>query len=194
LISVNSPDWIKIDSVGRPLGGVDVKLGNDNELIVRGDCLMKGYWEDEQATAGTIVDGWLHTGDLASIDEDGFIRITGRKKDLIVTSGGENVSPSKIETLLCSQEEIEQAVVFGDGRPWLGAVIVPNQETSSDANEQINAAIKRVNDELNSSEKIRKYTIQSEPCTTENGLLTPTQKIKRFRVLELNKHEIEVLY
>ena len=194
LISVNSPDWIKIDSVGRSFEGVDVELGEDHELLVRGDCLMKGYWNDDHATASTIIDGWLHTGDLATIDEDGFIRITGRKKDLIVTSGGENVSPSKIETLLSSQEEIEQAVVFGDGKPWLGAVIIPNHEASPHDHKQLEAAIKRVNDVLNSSEKVRKYVVQQEPCTTENGLLTPTQKVKRWRVLELNKREIEALY
>ena len=194
LISVNSPDWIKIDSVGRSFEGVDVKLGEDNELLVRGDCLMKGYWNDDHATATTIIDGWLHTGDLATIDGDDFIRITGRKKDLIVTSGGENVSPSKIETLLSSQEEIEQAVVFGDGKPWLGAVIIPNHETSPYDHKRLEAAIKRVNDVLNSSEKVRKYVVQQELCTTDNGLLTPTQKVKRWQVLDRNKSKIEELY
>jgi len=190
LISVNSPDWVKLDSVGRPFEGVDVRLAADGELLVRGACVMKGYWEDPQATEGALMGGWLHTGDLATIDSDGFIRITGRKKDLIVTSGGDNIAPSKIEAMLCTREEIEQAVVFGDGRPWLGAIIVPSES----GNTRTDQAVKEINAQLNSTEKIRKYIVRNDPCTTENGLLTPTQKIKRNRLIELHRSEIDALY
>lgn len=190
LISVNSPDWVKLDSVGRPFEGVDVRLAADGELLVRGACVMKGYWEDPQATEGALMGGWLHTGDLATIDSDGFIRITGRKKDLIVTSGGDNIAPSKIEAMLCTREEIEQAVVFGDGRPWLGAIIVPSES----GNTRTDQAVKEINAQLNSAEKIRKYIVRNDPCTTENGLLTPTQKIKRNRLIELHRSEIDALY
>ena len=196
LISVNSPDWVKMDSVGRPFDGVEVKCAADGELLVRGALLMNGYWEDPKATDGTLVDGWLHTGDLGTIDADGFIRITGRKKDLIVTSGGENIAPSKIETLLASEPEIEQAVVFGDSRPWLGAVIVPTESLMqlADPADQIAQAIKRVNQQLSASEQVRKFVLQGELCTTENGLLTPTQKVRRHLVLKQHETAIQSLY
>ena len=196
LITVNRPDRVKLDSVGQTFDGVDIKIADDGELLVRGDLIMNGYWEDPKATAGTIINGWLHTGDLASIDAHQFVRIIGRKKDLIVTSGGENIAPSKIESMLSSEPEIEQAVVFGDGRPWLGAVLIPTAETTSasDADALLNAAVQRVNQDLNQSERIRKFVVQETICSTENGLLTPTQKVKRDAVLVSNEMEINVLY
>lgn len=193
LISVNRPDRVKIDSVGQPFDGVEVKCAEDGELLVRGPLLMNGYWEDPKATAGTLIDGWLYTGDLGTIDADGFIRITGRKKDLIVTSGGENIAPSKIETLLASEPEIEQAVVFGDGRPWLGAVIIP-ADPLADPKDWVAPAVKRVNAQLNPSEQVRKFILQEALCTTENGLLTPTQKIRRHLVLKQHDEAICSLY
>ena len=196
LISVNRPDCIKLDSVGRTFDGVDIKLADDGELLVRGDLVMNGYWQDPKATAGTIIDGWLHTGDLASIDSDRFIRIIGRKKDLIVTSGGENIAPSKIESMLSSEPEIEQAVVFGDGRPWLGAVLIPTEAISSmpDCDIALSAALQRANEQLNQSERVRKYVVQKMICSTDNGLLTPTQKVKRDAVLSQNEAAIQSLY
>ena len=196
LISVNRPDCIKLDSVGRTFDGVDIKLADDGELLVRGDLIMNGYWEDPKATAGTIIDGWLHTGDLASIDSDQFIRIIGRKKDLIVTSGGENIAPSKIESMLSSEPEIEQAVVFGDGKPWLGAVLIPTEETKFAPNcaALLSSAVQKVNEQLNQSERVRKYVTQEMICSTDNGLLTPTQKVKRDAVLSRNETEIQALY
>lgn len=192
LISVNHPGRVKIDTVGLPLEGLEVRLADDGELLVKGDCVMVGYWEDPEATAAAIVDGWLLTGDLASIDDDGFIRIIGRKKDLIVTTGGDNVSPSKIETLLCSEPEIEQAVVFGDGRAWLGAVLVPGADVAGST--MVSDAVSRVNLRLNPSERVRKFLIQDEPCTTDNGLLTPTQKVKRGEVIERHRDAIGMIY
>ena len=196
LISVNRPDWIKLDSVGPAFDNIEVKLADDKEILVRGDILMNGYWEDPEATANTIVDGWLHTGDFGHIDEDQFIRIIGRKKDLIITSGGENIAPSKIEMLLATEIEIEQSVVFGDGKPWLSAVIVPTAEILElpDCEAILDNAVRRVNSNLNKSDKIRKFVIQEMICSTDNGLLTPTQKVKREAVLQLNSTKLEQLY
>ena len=191
LISVNKPSWIQIDSCGQAFDQTELRLAEDGELLVRGPSLMKGYWDDPKATDGTIKDGWLYTGDLATIDDDGFVRIVGRKKDLIVTSGGDNIAPSKIEALLSSEPDIEQAVVFGDGRPWLGAIIVAPTDVPQD---RVEAAIARVNESLAPTERIRKHILQLEPCTTDNGLLTPTQKIKRKLVLEQHKDAISSLY
>jgi long-chain acyl-CoA synthetase len=161
---------------------------------------MKGYWRNESATAMTIIDGWLHTGDLATVDEDNYISIVGRCKDLIVTSGGDNVAPAKIESKLALEEEIDQAVVFGDGRPWLGAVIVPSPEfaatvkTPEELEKKISAVVKRVSHELNSVERIRKFIIRDELFTIDNGYVTPTQKIKRAKVIEDLAEDIDALY
>ena len=110
------------------MSGVEVKIADDGELLARGACVMKGYWKDEAATASTVVDGWLHTGDIAEISNDGYISITGRKKDIIVNSGGDNIAPGRVEALLTIEPEIEQAMVDGDKRPWLAAVLVPSPE------------------------------------------------------------------
>lgn len=200
LISVNKPSWIKIDSCGQPFDRTEISLADDGELLVRGPSLMKGYWDDEKATDEAIKNGWLHTGDLATIDDDGFVRIVGRKKDLIVTSGGDNIAPSKLEATLSSQPEIEQAVVFGDSRPWLGAVLVPSPEIlsangkSDSIGQQLQSAVDRVNVNLSQAERIRKFVVQEDICSTDNGLLTPTQKVKRTAVLERNSKQIAELY
>ncbi len=196
LISVNRPDWIKLDSVGPAFDSIEVELADDGEILVRGDILMNGYWEDPKATASTIIDGWLHTGDFGHIDEDQFIRIIGRKKDLIITSGGENIAPSKIEMLLATEAEIEQSVIFGDGKPWLSAVIIPTAETLAKSNCEslLNDAVQRVNKGLNQTERVRKFVVQDTICSTDNGLLTPTQKVKREAVLNLNMDQINALY
>jgi long-chain acyl-CoA synthetase len=128
VISANPPDRIKMHTVGPPLRGVEVKVAEDGEILVRGELLMDGYWRNEEATAAALQDGWLHTGDIGDLDEDGFIRITDRKKDIIVLSGGDNVSPARIEGFLSMQPEIYQAMVYGDKRPHLVAILVPDQE------------------------------------------------------------------
>jgi long-chain acyl-CoA synthetase len=182
VISANPPDAIRIDTVGRVLQGVDVRLAEDGEILVRGDLVMDGYWGLPDATATAIRDGWLHTGDIGALDGDGYLRITDRKKDMIVLSGGENVSPAKVEGMLMAEPEISQAVVAGDGRSSLTALVVP-----ADGHDDVSAAlaVNRVNIRLSVTERIRRHAVVA-PFTVENGLLTPTQKIRRMLVIRAN--------
>jgi len=199
LVTVNRPGNVRMSTVGLPLD-CELKLADDGELLVRGDNVMKGYWQNEAATAVTIIDGWLHTGDLAEIDEEGFVSIVGRSKDLIVTSGGDNVAPAKLEAKLTLEEEVDQAVVLGDAKPWLSAIIVPSEdlqnatESEEELERMIAKAVKRVNQELNGTERIRKFIVQRELFSIENGYVTPTQKIKRSKVIEDNQAAIDRLY
>ena len=199
LISANRPENIKIETVGPAVKGLEAKLSEEGELIVKGDCVMKGYWKDEKATNEAIIDGWLHTGDIATISEDGYITITGRKKELIVNSGGDNIAPARPEASLTFQETIFQSMVIGDRRPYLVAVIVPEVEktknmTDEEINEIISSEVKKANEGLSSIEKIRKFVIAKEPFSTENGLLTPTMKVKRHKVIEIYGETLDDLY
>ena len=199
LISANRPENIKIETVGPAVKGVEAKLSEEGELIVKGNCVMKGYWKDEKATNETIVDGWLHTGDIATISEDGFITITGRKKELIVNSGGDNIAPARPEASLTFQETIFQSMVIGDRRPYLVAVIVPEVEKTKNLNDKkineiISSEVNKANEGLSSIEKIRKFIIAKEPFSTENGLLTPTMKVRRHKVVEIYGETLDDLY
>ncbi len=196
LISANRPKNIKIDTVGPPVKGVSVKLTKDNELLVKGDCVMKGYWRDSKSTKKTIKKGWLYTGDLASFDKDNFITIIGRKKDIIVNSGGENISPSKLEAILCIEPEIEQAIIFGDKKPWISAVIVPSIETKNKSNLNIilSNKLRKINENLSSHEKIRKFIIAKENFSIKNGQMTPSLKVKRHKVIEKYGVSLNGLY
>ena len=190
VISANPPDAIHIDSVGRVLEGVDLRIAEDGEILVTGDLVMAGYWGLPDATATAIRDGWLHTGDIGTVDDDGYLRITDRKKDMIVLSGGENVSPAKIEGMLMAEPEISQAVVAGDGRSSLTALVVP-----ADGHDDVSAAlaVSRVNLRLSVTERIRKHAVVA-PFTVENGLLTPTQKIRRMLVMRANAELLSKLH
>ena len=199
LISANRPENIKIETVGPAVKGVEAKLSEEGELIIKGDCVMKGYWKDEKATNETIIDGWLHTGDIATISEDGFITITGRKKELIVNSGGDNIAPARPEASLTFQETIFQSMVIGDRRPYLVAVIVPEVEKTNNMNDKeineiISSEVKKANESLSSIEKIRKFIVAKEPFSTENGLLTPTMKVRRHKVVEIYGETLDDLY
>ena len=199
LISANRPENIKIETVGPAVKGVEAKLSDEGELIVKGDCVMKGYWKDEKASNEAIIEGWLHTGDIATISEDGYITITGRKKELIVNSGGDNIAPARPEASLTFQETIFQSMVIGDRRPYLVAVIVPEVEktknlTDEEINEIISSEVKKANEGLSSIEKVRKFIIAKEPFSTDNGLLTPTMKVKRHKVIEIYGETLDDLY
>jgi long-chain acyl-CoA synthetase len=190
VISANPPDAIRIDTVGRVLQGVDLRIAEDGEILVRGDLVMDGYWGLPDATALAIRDGWLHTGDIGALDEAGYLRILDRKKDMIVLSGGENVSPAKVEGMLMAEPEIAQAVIAGDGRSSLIALVVPASGYDDVA---VALAVSRVNLRLSITERIRRHAIVS-PFTVENGLLTPTQKIRRMLVIRANRDVLAKLH
>ena len=200
VISANRPRQIKIETVGPPVAGVEVKLAKDGEILVRGDLLMKGYWRDENSTSATIQNGWLYTGDIGSLDADGFITITGRKKEIIVNSGGENIVPSRVEALLTIEAEIEQAMVDGDQRPWLSAVIVPSQAardnatSSEELKNMIADTVERANSRLSQIERVRRFIIADEAFSTENSQLTATLKIRRHVVRARYKDRLAALY
>jgi len=200
VISANRPGKIKIETVGPPVAGVEVRFANDGEILVRGDLLMKGYWRDDHSTAATIRDGWLYTGDIGSADEDGYITITGRKKEIIVNSGGENIVPSRVEALLTIEPEIEQAMVDGDQRPWLAAVIVPSDEArakaaSDDALKLLIAeTVDRANSRLSQIERVRRFIIADEGFTNENSQLTATLKVRRHVVKARYQDRLDALY
>ena len=194
MISANTPLSCKMHSVGRPIDGVEARIADDGEILVRGEGLMRGYWNDEASTAAAIVDGWLHTGDIGHIDGDGHLHITDRKKDIIVLSGGDNVSPARIEGVLTQCDEILQAAVFGDDRAsGLTAVVVPDPEfvkTLPDQSEKavrdaVQKAVDRANRNLALFERVRNVVFAPDPFTIDKGLMTPTLKIRRHLVRQL---------
>lgn len=190
VISATCPEAIRIDTVGPPLLGVELRLASDGEILVRGDLVMEGYWGKPQETGNAIQDGWLHTGDIGLIDSDGNLRITDRKKDMIVLSGGENISPAKIEGMLMAEPEIAQAVVAGDGRSGLSALLVP---TEGHDDIMVALAVTRTNQRLSVTERVRRHAIV-EAFTVDNGLLTPTQKIRRLLVIRANSEVLARLH
>jgi long-chain acyl-CoA synthetase len=213
VISCNPPDNNKIDTVGPPVDGVQVRIADDGEILVAGDNVMMGYWNDPEATARVLEDGWLHTGDVGRIDDDGYIRITDRKRDFIKTSGGEMISPARIEGYLALEPEIAQVMVFGDRHPYLVAVLVPDPDfiaahVPSDGpaadlatlaadpafTKAIGAAVARVNQTLSPMERVRRFVIATEPFTIANGQMTPTLKIKRHVIREAYGRALDALY
>jgi long-chain acyl-CoA synthetase len=189
VISVNVPWSNRRETVGQPLPGVEARIAEDGELCVRGDLVMDGYWNDPEATGRAIRDGWLHTGDVGEITTDGRIRITDRKRDFIKTLGGDMVSPAKIEALLMAEPEITQAVIAGEGKPAIVALLVPAEGIEA----KLAEAVGRVNTKLSSIERIRR-TAAVPAFTVENGMLTPTMKVKRRAVLQHHAAQLEALY
>ena len=201
LISCNPINNIKIKSVGPVIKGIDIKLSKQNEILVKGNSLMKGYWKDKKNTNNTIIDGWLHTGDLGSIDEDGYLYISGRINEMIVNSGGENIAPVPIENLLMSYDEIEQALVCGHNRPFLISVLIPSETLLKTNRSNVQKMkidfqniINNVNKQLSQNKKIRKFILSDKLFSIENSQLTPTLKMKRRVIEAFYKDEIESLY
>jgi len=213
VFSVNPPWKVKLETVGPPFEGVEVKIAEDGEILVRGELVMTGYWNDEDATYQALQEGWLHTGDIGELDADGYLKITDRKKDIIVFSGGDNVSPARVEGFLTLQREIQQAMVFGDKRPHLVALLVPDDDFVADwsrgngkprdlatlsEDAEFRAALSqvldRVNGNLSSLEKVRRFAVLTEPFSVENGMMTPTMKIRRHKIKAAYGDLLEALY
>ena len=195
-VSCNRPEFNKIGSVGTVIKGVNIKLAKDGEILVKGDSVMKGYWKQELETKKRIKNNWFYTGDIGEIDSDNYLKITDRKKDIIVTTGGDNIAPQKIENMLTSKNEVSKVVIYGDDKPYLIALIEINKDiiNKSHAQETIHQIIKEINNKLTASEKIRKFIIVREDFTQENGLLTPTMKIKKNIVFQKFRNQINNLY
>ena len=194
IVSCNPIHKIKVETVGPSFKGNKVKIAEDGEILVKGENVMLGYWNKKEETAKVIIDGWLYTGDIGEIDpDDGYLKITDRKKDIIVSAGGDNISPAKIENMVTNVTEIDQCMVYGDKKNYLVALIVPNKEFLNDK-EQINKTIEIINKKLTLVEKIKKIQLLDENFSIENGLLTPTMKVKRKKVTEKYKKELENLY
>ena len=194
VVSCNPIHKIKVETVGPPFKGNKVKIADDGEILVKGENVMLGYWNKKEETANVIKDGWLYTGDIGEIDpEDGYLKITDRKKDIIVSAGGDNISPAKIENMITNELEIDQCMIYGDKKNYLVALIVPNKEFLREK-EKINKVIENINNKLTLVEKIKKIQLIDENFSIENGLLTPTMKVKRKKVTEKYKNELEKLY
>lgn len=214
VISCNRPRaGLKMDTVGPPLHGVEVRIAEDGEILVRGELVMHGYWRNEAETAKALQNGWLHTGDIGHLDEVGRLVITDRKKDMIVNDKGDNISPARVEGLLTLQSEIAQAMVVGDRHPYVVGLIVPDTEWAiewAQANGEkfdmkalqdlpafrsaVRAAVDRVNQDLSVIEKVRQFTFADEPFTIENEELTPKQSIRRHKLKARYGDRLDGLY
>ncbi len=213
VVSVNPAHDPRMATVGTIMKNTEVKIASDGEILVRGELVMKGYWRDDVATAKTIKDGWLHTGDIGLLDDDGYLHITDRKKDILISDKGDNISPQRIEGMLALENEIAQAMVYGDRRPHLVGLLVPDSEWLSewaerhgktgrladlyqdeDLHKALDATVTRVNTRLSNLEKIRKFTVAPELFSIENEQLTPTLKIRRHMINETYEENLEGLY
>ena len=192
VVSCNPLDNIKVDTVGLPFLGNEVKLEKDGEILVKGENLMIGYWNQPEETKKVIRDGWLYTGDIGEF-KSGYLKITDRKKDIIVNAGGDNISPLKVENLMTNQYEIEQCLVYGDGKNYLVALVVPSDEFINEE-DKIKKKVEEINKELSVIEKIKNIIVVKEKFSIENRMLTPTLKLKRFKIIEKYKKQLENLY
>ncbi len=191
VVSCNLPNLVKVESVGPPFRTNKVKIAKDGEILIKGENVMLGYWNLEDETKNIIKDGWLHTGDIGELDQNNYLKITDRKKDIIVNLGGDNISPSKIENILCLNEFIKQSFVYGDKKNYLVAILVTEKEIKE---EKIKLIIENINKSLTLIEKIKKFVLIHQEFTIENGMLTPTLKLKRKEIIKNYKQQLENLY
>jgi len=191
VVSCNLPDLVKVETVGPPFRSNEVKIADDGEILIKGENVMLGYWNQKEETEKVIKEGWLHTGDIGELDHNNYLKITDRKKDIIVNLGGDNISPSKIENILCLNELIKQSFVYGDKKNYLVAVIICGKEINK---LKIKPVIEKINDRLNSIEKIKKFILIHDEFTIDNGMLTPTLKLKRKVIIKNYLKQIENLY
>ena len=211
--TISSPDDFKVGTIGKPFPGCEVKIADDGEILVKGPNVFQGYHKNPEATAETIVNGWLHTGDIGEIDSEGFIKITGRKKDIIITAGGKNITPANLEAEIKQHPLVSQCVVVGDRRPYLVALVTLDPEEAvkyaqennlpddpaqlaknPDVKADIEAHVEKINQNFARVEQVKKIAILSQDLSQENGELTPTLKVKRAVVAQKHEGEIEQLY
>jgi long-chain acyl-CoA synthetase len=211
--TISSPEDFKIGTIGKPFPGCEVRIAEDGEILVKGPNVFQGYYKNEEATRETIVDGWLHTGDLGEIDSDGFIKITGRKKDIIITAGGKNITPANLENEIKQHPLVSQCVVVGDRRPYLVALVTLDPEEAAAyakehglaedpsalaangaVRDSIQAHLDAVNEKFARVEQIKKFAILPQDLSQENGELTPTLKVKRAAVTDKHQGEVARLY
>ena len=193
VVSCNPINDIRIETVGPPFNENQVKIADDGEILVKGENVMLGYWNNESETKKILIEGWLHTGDIGKF-ENNYLVITDRKKDIIITPGGDNISPSKVESELTNSEFVEQAIVYGDNKPFLVALIVLTEDKKFNFDEKFNEELEKINKNLTKIEKIKKYFVIKEKFSIENGMLTPTLKLKRYKIIQMYKKEFENLY
>jgi long-chain acyl-CoA synthetase len=211
--TISKPDDFKVGTIGKPFPGCEVRIADDGEILVKGPNVFQGYHKNEEATRETIVDGWLHTGDIGEIDSDGFIKITGRKKDIIITAGGKNITPANLEAEIKQQPLVSQCVVVGDRRPYLVALVTLDPEeavayakehdlpedpaalaSNPDVRAAIEAHVEKINQNFARVEQVKKVAILPHDLSQESGELTPTLKVKRAVVASKHEGEIEALY
>jgi long-chain acyl-CoA synthetase len=212
--TINRRHDFRFGSVGKPFPGVEVKIADDGEILVKGANIFRGYYKNDEATRETVVEGWLHTGDIGRIDEDGFLYITGRKKDIIITAGGKNITPANLENWLKQSQYVSQAVVYGDRRPYLTALITLDPEEMAtwanahgadaddpaalakrdDVRAMVQEAVNAVNSRVGPVEQLKKFTILPHDLTQETGELTPTLKVKRNVVYDKFASELDAMY
>jgi len=193
VVSCNPIHEIRVETVGPPFKGNEVKIAQDGEILVKGENVMLGYWNNKAETNKVLKDGWLYTGDIGVLEEN-YLKITDRKKDILISPGGDNISPVKIENELVNCDLIDQAIVYGDYKPYLVALIVLNEDKKNTSKYEIDNQIEEINEKLSKIEKIRKYIVSNERFSIENGMLTPTLKLKRYKIIKKYKKEFENLY
>ena len=193
VVSCNPINDIRVETVGPPFRGNEVKIAEDGEILVKGENVMLGYWNNKEETDKVLKNGWLHTGDIG-VFENNYLKITDRKKDILITPGGDNISPLKIENELVNSELFEQAIVYGDNKPFLVALLVLNEEKQLLSEDKIKEEIEKINKKLSKIENIKKFFIINEKFSIENGMLTPTLKLKRYKIIQKYKNNLEKLY